>query len=64
MKNIVVFDRPYSKEKIQEGIAVQKAVITGECNKCTYLKQCESDKSFEFPKDSACMKTMGNIGGL
>ncbi len=53
--NTVIFDKPYSKEKIAEGLAVQRAVISGVCNMCKYLRQCENDDTFKFPKDAPCM---------
>ena len=53
--NVVVFDKLYSGEKIAEGRAVQWAVLSGACNKCKYLSQCESDNNFEFPQNAPCM---------
>ena len=53
--NLVIFDKPYSDEKVAEGRAVQWAVISGACNKCKHLQQCESSNNFEFPKNSPCM---------
>lgn len=53
--HVIVFDRPYSDEKIAEGRAVQWAVVNGVCNKCKYLSQCESDNNFEFPQNAPCM---------
>ena len=47
--DIVVFDKPYSADKIAEGRAVQWAVISGACDNCMYLKECASDKNFKFP---------------
>ncbi|MBE6704230.1 MAG: hypothetical protein E7583_03115 [Ruminococcaceae bacterium] len=53
--NIVIFDKPDSAEKIAEGLAVRWAVISGICNMCKYLHQCENDDKFKFPKDALCM---------
>lgn len=53
--NVVIFDKPYSEDKIAEGRAVQWAVVSGSCNKCKYLSQCESNNNFEFPKNAPCM---------
>lgn len=53
--NVVIFDKPYSKDKIAEGRAVQWAVVNGVCNRCKYLSQCESDNNFEFPQNAPCM---------
>ena len=53
--NAVIFDKPYSAEKIAEGKAVQWAVFSGSCNKCKHLKQCVSDNSFVFPQNAPCM---------
>jgi len=61
MKNIVIFDKPYSDEKIKEGLRIQQAVITGKCNKCGYLPRCETDSNFVFPKDAPCMEEVAEI---
>lgn len=53
--NVVIFDKPYSDEKIAEGRAIQWAVVSGACNWCKYLPQCEKDENFEFPPDAPCM---------
>lgn len=53
--NVVIFDKPYSEETIAEGRAVQWAVVSGSCNRCKHLQQCESDNNFEFPQNAACM---------
>ena len=45
----------YPDEKQLEGIGVYLALMTGACNKCEHLKRCESDESFAFPADAACM---------
>lgn len=55
-KNVVIFDKPYSEDKIAEGMAVQWAVLSGACNECKYLKQCSNDSGFVFPENAACME--------
>ena len=60
-EHIVIFDKPYSPEKIAEGLAVHWAVITGACNSCKYLSACESDASDAWnslPQDAACAKKL------
>lgn len=58
-RNAVIFDKQYSQEKIKEALGVNMAVITGACNKCPYLRKCESDNTFIFPKDAYCRKGGG-----
>lgn len=53
--NVVIFDKPYSDEKIAEGRAVQWAVVSRACNRCNHLQQCESNNNFEFPQNAPCM---------
>ncbi len=53
--NVVIFDKPYSKDKIAEGRAIQWVVVNGVCNECKHLQQCENDNNFEFPKNAPCM---------
>lgn len=53
--NVVIFDKPYSEDKIAEGRAVQWAVVNGDCNWCKHLQQCERDNNFKFPQNAACM---------
>ncbi len=55
LSNTVIFDKPYSADKVAEGRAVQWAVVSGACDKCDYLKKCETDNGFVFPKNSPCM---------
>ena len=38
--------------------AISIAIISGECNKCRYLKICESDRTFKFPDDAFCMRLL------
>lgn len=52
----VIFDKPYSPEKIREGIGVNRAFAAGDCDRCQHLAQCENDRSFKFPQDAACVK--------
>ena len=59
--NVVVFDKPYSKDKIAEGRAVQWAVVNGACDKCKYLPQCESNNNFVFPQNAPCMIKKGKL---
>lgn len=58
MKVIAVLDKNIPKGKMTEAMAIQRAVISGACNKCQHLKQCEKDETFKFPKDAECMKIM------
>ena len=56
MNYITIFDRPYPKDKQMEGIAISQAVVSGDCFKCPYYKQCSSDETFRPTPDTACMK--------
>lgn len=53
--HVVIFDKPYPPDKIREGIGVNHAFATGACDRCPHLPECESDESFRFPDDAACM---------
>ena len=53
--NVVIFDKPYSEDKIAEGRAVQWAAVSGACNRCNHLQKCENDNNFEFPQNAPCM---------
>lgn len=53
--SVIVFDKPYSSDKIAEGRAIQWAVVSGACNKCDYLRRCENDVFFKFPQNAPCM---------
>lgn len=53
--NIVIFDKPYSVNKIAEGRAVQWAIVNGVCNECKHLRECESNNNFKFPNNTPCM---------
>ena len=56
MKNVIIFDKPYSAEFTAEAHAVQWAVMSGACDKCKYKQECENSKFFKFPKRAACMQ--------
>ena len=59
--NITIFDRPYSKEKQAEGIAISQSVLFGACDKCDWYKRCSTDETFFFPEDADCMKRKKSI---
>ena len=40
--------------KRAEACAVNWAVCSGKCDKCRYLDECETNRSFKFPDDAAC----------
>jgi hypothetical protein len=61
MKKVLIIDPDVPQEDKPEGLAVYKAITTGECNVCPYLKRCENDGSFKFPSDAACMKILNMI---
>lgn len=46
--NVTIFDREYPREKQAEGIAISEAVAYGKCDKCAFLKQCQTDSNFQF----------------
>ena len=56
MEHKVIFDKPYSQEKIKEGLGVYMALITGACNKCPHLSECEGNEHFKFPQNASCMR--------
>lgn len=60
-KHIIMFDCAYPKEKQAEGIAVAEAVANGKCNKCRFLRQCESSENFHPPVSAWCMKRKTDI---
>lgn len=53
--NVVIFDKPYSENKIAEGRAIQWAVVNGICNECKHLRECENNSNFKFPHNAPCM---------
>ncbi len=55
MEVITMFSPNMSKEDINFGLIIQEAILTGKCEKCKYLKECENNKDFKFPDDSWCM---------
>jgi len=58
---MIIFDKPYTPEKIAEGRAIQWAVVSGACNKCKHKKQCENDSDFAFPQNTPCMKKKNKL---
>ncbi len=61
MKYETIFDKTYSDEKQAEGLGVAFALMTGACNGCESLKQCETDDTFIFPENAPCMKRKREI---
>lgn len=59
--NVVVFDKGYPEDKVREAIGVNHAFAAGDCDKCPYLKECESTPGFRFPDDAACMKVARSL---
>lgn len=56
-----LFDKPYSKKKQAEGIAVTWAVASGACNKCRHLQVCRCYTDFVPPGTAACMTKKAEI---
>ena len=54
MDIITIPESNMNENDIKFGIAIQNAILNGECEKCKYLKQCENNKDFNFPDDSWC----------
>ena len=55
--DVLTFAEPYSQDKINEGRAVHWAVLSGACDSCKYLRDCENGGSNEwngFPQDAPC----------
>ena len=46
----------FLREKQMEGLAIGRAIVSGECFKCPYYKRCSADETFCPPADSWCMK--------
>ena len=44
----------WGMDKKAEACAVNWAVCSGKCDKCRYLDECETNRSFKFPDDAAC----------
>lgn len=61
MKHIVVMPQGLSRSKICEGLAIHRAVVSGECDRCAYLPDCSSDNSFKMPADAYCMKEKARL---
>jgi len=60
-KQITVFDRAYPPEVLAEGLAVNEAVVLGECDRCVFLKQCSSDSSFKPPVFAWCFRRKSEL---
>lgn len=60
-QHITMFDRAYTKEKQAEGIAISEAVAFGKCDDCGFLKECESNRNFQFPPTAWCQKRKRQI---
>jgi hypothetical protein len=56
MKVNVIFDDTLPPEKINEGINVLSAMLSGACNDCPYFVRRESEDTFVFPADAPCMR--------
>lgn len=57
IKKITTIADPNMSEKdIDFSLVIQKAILTGQCDKCKYLQRCENDELFNFPDDSWCVK--------
>lgn len=54
--HITLFDGVYSAEKQAEGLSISEAIVSGKCNNCTFLKECESNENFKFPESAWCYK--------
>lgn len=62
IKEITTFANPnMSDEEIKFGLVIQKAILTGQCNECKYLTECENNPFFEFPKDSWCIRNYRKV---
>ena len=55
-KHITVFDRAYPPDVLAEGLAVNEAVVFGECNRCPFLDRCSSDDNFSPPVFAWCYR--------
>lgn len=53
--NILIFDKPYPKDKQAEGMAINWCILNKKCDACPDLMRCQFDPDFELPKYSACM---------
>lgn len=58
---ITIFDKPYSQEKLAEGLAISTAIMSGACDRCEYLRVCESSGVSAFPSDAWCMKKKAEL---
>ncbi|MBQ3006783.1 MAG: hypothetical protein IJD78_04390 [Clostridia bacterium] len=61
MINILIFDKPYPPDLIAEGQAIQWAVMSGACDRCSHRYECEHNRNFKFPKRADCMKKKAEL---
>ena len=63
-EHYVVFDKPYPGEKTKEALAAHWAVVSGACEHCKYLRNCESGgKGWTvFQWNAPCMVYMREKG--
>ena len=59
--HITIFDRTYPPEKQAEGLAVSRAIVTGQCLQCGFLQKCSTDETFEFPVFAWCAQEKARI---
>lgn len=60
-KHVTVFDKAYPPEVLAEGLAVNEAVVLGECDKCEFLKQCLLDNTFRPPVFAWCSRRKAEL---
>lgn len=60
-KHDVIFDQLYDDDTKAEGVAVISCVLTGLCDTCKYLKNCEEYDFNEPPTDAPCMQMKTEI---
>lgn len=61
--HITVFTDEYPADKQAEGIAVQRCVAEGLCDKCMHLPVCSADEHFVPPSGAICMDLKRKILG-
>lgn len=59
--HVTVFDQQYPPEVLAEGLAVNEAVVFGECDKCGFLAQCSTDESFRPPVFAWCSRRKSEL---
>ena len=59
--HITLFDKQYPVDKQAEGIAIHEAVVSGECNRCGFLTQCENEDTFIPPVFAWCSRRKTEI---